>query len=157
MFDAIEISVLHAENVVFQFSHPVSISRLWVATKTNTVCDFLSDRFASVTTVSSSTEGSMPGSSMQFWPADQAPPEILSLLDKVKAAQHRELVHHGPRYPLLSCVTYGVVPSGYRPQTAAQPLIPGEYAIGFFAEQGIGRGRFVVPPEAAVQNTPQRQ
>src|SRR5687767_8332336 len=106
MFDAIEISVLLAENVVFQFPHPVSISRLWVATETKTVWDFLSDRFAPVTMVSASMEGSsMPGSSTQFWPVDQAPPEILSLLDKVKAAQHRELVQQGPRYPLLSSVT----------------------------------------------------
>ena len=147
MFDHIETTVLLGDEVVFQFPHPVSISRLWVATEAGKVWDFISDLFAPATIL---------GSSMQFWPADEAPSDILSMLDKVKAAQQRELIERGPRYPLLSSVTYGVVPLGYHSTLAAQPLIPNEYAVGFFAEQGIGGARFVVPPQSALQSDPHR-
>jgi hypothetical protein len=138
LFDRITTDVEIGEHVVFRFPQRISIQSLWVANRSGKVWGFISNLFGPVMNVQGS---------VSIWPADQAPAEVLSMLHEVREREHQRLLDQGPRYPLLTEVVYGIVPTGYREELRAQPLTPDEYNVGFFAEQGIGGTRFVVPPD----------
>jgi hypothetical protein len=63
---------------------------------------------------------------------------------QVQERLSRELEENGPRHSPVVSVTYGVLPAGYRERTPAQRLIPGEYNVVVFPEQGHGSCRFTV-------------
>jgi hypothetical protein len=78
-------------------------------------------------------------------PLAEAPPELLELFKKAKSAFDRQLAERGPRKALIEAVRYGVVPEGYKEHAPASRLVPGDYEISVFAEQGQGAARFHVP------------
>ena len=136
MFREVNISVATSGEIVFHFEWPLSIEMLLVTNAAEeTLWDIIAGEYEEVP---------VTGGSLQSWPVDQAPPEIVAMLAQLQERHDRELDENGPRHPPVASVTYGVLPAGYRERTPAQRLIPGEYNVVVFAEQGQGACRFTV-------------
>ena len=127
-----------ADTIVFRFTPPLSIITLFVGDATGeTLWQFIADEFESVETSSVGT--------FRSWPIDEAPPEMLAILNGMQARADRELAERGPRKPPLSAVRYGVLPEGYRDQCVAAPLSAGGYNALVMGEQGQGSATFTIP------------
>src|SRR5437899_1638511 len=128
MFRELPITVSIDARVVFCFPTPLSIDLLVVSNEAEeTLWEFIAQEYQPVETADGS---------FHSWPIDEAPPEILAMLSEMQNRVDRELEVHGPRKPPISEVTYGELPAGYREQTAAAPLRPGEYRAAVFGQQG---------------------
>ena len=136
MFRAVDVTVDVGETIVFRFATPLSITMLVVDAAGESLWDFVAEEFEPVETT---------GGSFQSWPIEEAPPELLAMLDQMQERADRELADRGPRKPPLTEVTYGVLPAGYRESQPARALTPGEYNVSVFGEQGQGSARFTVP------------
>jgi hypothetical protein len=136
MFREVNISVSTSGEIVFHFERPLSIEMLLVANAAEeTLWDIIAGEYEEVPV----TDGLF-----QSWPLDQAPPEIVAMFAQVQERLSHELEENGPRHSPVASVTYGALPPGYRERTPAQRLIPGEYNVLIFAEQGQGACRFTV-------------
>jgi len=139
MFDKVDdqISVAVEETVKFRFATDLSPTSFIVAdvSREEIVWEVVHGRFGG--------EGSVSGT-FQSWPADEAPPQIVALLDQLSDRERRRLEAEGPRFPLLREIVYGELPSGYRSDTGPAPLRPGSYRFTLFAEQGIASVPFEV-------------
>jgi hypothetical protein len=131
-----QMSVDVDQTVTFLLAEPLSITSLIVTNRHDeTVWEIIASEFQPIETASGS---------FQRWPIEQAPSELLKLLEQVGQRAEQELSDHGPRKPPLSSVTYGVLPSGYREQHRPQPLTSGEYNVIAFGEQGTARASFII-------------
>jgi hypothetical protein len=122
--------------IVFRFAAPLSITFLIVATEPEeTFWQFIAEELQTERVVVSS---------FQSWPADEAPPELIATLARMPQDADLELEAHGPRQTPIAEVTYGELPAGYREESAALPLDPGDYHVFVFAEQGMASSAFTV-------------
>jgi hypothetical protein len=136
VFRQVEVTVDVGETIVFRFATPLSITILDVSSPAGeSVWKFIAEELQPVETV---------GGSFQSWPIDEAPPEMLAMFEMLQKRADQELAEHGPRKPPLTEVTYGVLPAGYREDSAALPLTAGEYSVSVFGEQGQGSARFTI-------------
>ncbi|HEY6140243.1 MAG TPA: hypothetical protein VI670_21015 [Thermoanaerobaculia bacterium] len=136
MFRPVDVSVEVADTIVFRFSPPLSIMTMFVGNAAGeTFWQFIAEEFQDVET---------SGGMFQSWPIDEAPPEILAILNGMQERADRELAERGPRKPALAAVTYGALPAGYRDECAAAPLAAGEYSVSVLGEQGQGSTTFVI-------------
>ena len=136
MFRKVQMSVEVGESVVFVFAEPLSITSLHVSkAEDELVWGIIASEFQPV---------EVEGGSVHSWPIDQAPPEILAMLEQVGARAECELADHGPRKPPLSSIVYGQTPAGYREDHACQKLARGEYHVIVFGEQGTASASFTV-------------
>ena len=136
MFREIEMSVAVGDQVIFRFAEPMSLISLVVSSADHdTVWQLFGGEFEPVET---------QGGSFRSWKIEEAPPEILAMFEEVKQRAEREFQERGPSKPGLREVTYGTTPEGYRAEVAAQALLPGEYSVIVFAEQGQAAASFLV-------------
>lgn len=136
MFREVQMSVEVGESVVFVFAEPLSITTLHVSkAEDELVWGLIASEFHPV---------EMEGGSFHTWPIDQAPPEILELLEQVGKRGERALAERGPRKPPLSSIVYGQTPAGYREEHACEELARGEYHVIVFGEQGTAQASFTV-------------
>ena len=136
MFRDISIEVTVGTRIVFKFAEPVSVETLLVANASEDVLwDILAEEFQPIPVIDAS---------FRIWPINEAPPELLALLNDVRERDDLELATNGPRKRPLSEIVYGELPSGYREKTPAKTLLPGEYNVMFFGEQGRGAAHFFV-------------
>ena len=124
------------EKIVFRFGAPLSVISLLVANAAEEILwEFIAEEYQPVETV----EGSF-----RTWPVDEAPPEMLAMLEDLQKRADAELAERGPRKLPLSEVLYGVLPAGYREKGTALPLACGDYNVLVFGEQGQGSARFTI-------------
>jgi hypothetical protein len=122
------------DRITFRFPSSLSITSLVVTNShEDIVWQFIAEEFQPVETV---------GGSFQSWPIDQAPPELLKMVADIQAKADRELAQRGPRKTPMSEVMYGELPDGYREESPPLPLVPGEYNVLVFGEQGSASARF---------------
>lgn len=136
MFREWQMSVEVGERVTFFLAEPLSITSFVVSDgHDEPVWEIIASEFQPIET---------EGGSFQSWPIDQAPLELLRLLEQVAQRAEQELADHGPRRPPLSSVVYGLLPNGYREQCPPQPLARGQYHVIAFGEQGTARASFII-------------
>jgi len=130
------MEVVLAPEIVFRFGSALSITLLVVSNAADeTLWEFIAEEFRPVP---------VEGGTFRSWPINDAPPGMLALLAELQERADRELEEHGPHKSPLREVTYGMLPVGYREKTPASVLVPGEYAVLIFAEQGNASARFSV-------------
>ena len=124
--------------VIFRFPIAVSLLVLAVSTADDMVWSFEAQEFEPL-------PESATVSNAQLWPVDEAPPEIVKALRQMEKRAEQELAEFGPTKPLISSVAYGEIPTGYKSDSSAPRLPPGDYSVMVFAEQGQGAAAFTVP------------
>ncbi len=154
MFRETEITVIPGEPVQFLFPQPLSITSLLVANRSEEVLwEFIAEEFRPVKFVGEDfdpakdeSDDSIPviNASFQTWRLEDAPPEMLALLELLQKREDARLQTSGPNKPPLERVAYGEPPAGYRNKQPPRPLVPGECHVLVFAEQGHASKRFVV-------------
>lgn len=154
MFREIEIDVVLGSPVEFRFPVPLSITSLLVANSSEEILwEFVAQEFRPVKIVGEAfdpsgnpDDGSIPAISANFqtWKVEEAPPEVLALLSLVQNREETRLQEQGPDRPPLPSVKYGELPPGYREKQPPRPLVPREYNVLIFAEQGDGAKRFTI-------------
>ncbi len=136
VFRSVPISVSVGEQIIFRFETPLSLMEFVVAGRDeDIVWEFMASEFQPTP---------IESGSFRSWPINEAPPEMVAMLSQIQEREDHRLQTEGPRKPPLSEVVYGNIPAGYREETPAKALRPGEYNVLVFAEQGQGSARFTI-------------
>ena len=136
MFRQVALDVIvNGSDVLFRFEQPVSLLLADVTKSTGEpVWNLVAEEFQAV-----ENEGSF-----QTWPMDEAPPEILEMARLAEENAMKRLEEEGPLKPLITEIVYGVLPPGYRSEHGPEALVPGEYNVIVFTEQGHATATFSV-------------
>lgn len=139
MFRRIEIAAdVVGNSVVFRFPKPVSILVVAISDHTGEfIWQLEAEEFQPLPEGSVVSEG-------KLWRVDDAPAEVIEAARMVEQRAELELRQFGPKKPLIAELVYGNTPSGYRSDTPAPKLAPGQYAVIVFAEQGNGNTTFTI-------------
>jgi hypothetical protein len=133
----IEVFELSREKLVFRFPVPLSLELLVVSNEEETVFwEIIAETYEPVEVLESS---------FHSWPSGEAPEGFGQILPEVEGLNRERLASGPSQLPLLAEVIFGSLPPGYREETQAKALLPGEYCVLVMSEEGQAAARFQVP------------
>jgi len=135
----IEVDV-EGNAVTFTFASPISILTAVVSQTSgdHVVWQIIAEEFQPI------SEQGWEVSSSRVWPAEEAPPQIVELLQATARRTQKELDVRGPRKPLTRMLRCGQAPPGYRSEVPFAGFQPGSYNAIIFAEQGHATATFEI-------------